>query len=206
MSNGSLLNSFEKARKRPFNQENTETDTQWDYSIDESGKLTLRFEESRSSIDWKLNFSFLRQPYRGMKPRFRVHSGFLKKYKSIRTTLFDVLAKSEYTTIEILGYSQGGALALLAHEDIWFHKPDFREGKLFTITFATPKVFGWRAPKERWHGVVRIQNGNDAVTKIPFWFLGYKHVGTPINLGSKRVWWKISLKEHLPDSYKDTME
>lgn len=205
MSNISFLEKYNKTRSKPFKQVNKETDTQWDYAI-ENGKLILRFDETRSPMDWWQNFRFLRKPYRDMKPKFRVHKGFIGKYKSIRSTLFGIIASSEYDRIEILGYSQGGALALLAHEDIWYHRPELRNNKLITIVFGCPRVVSWFAPKDRWHNVIRIQNGNDIVSKVPFSFLGYKHVGVPVTIGPERKWWKLSINDHFPKSYRESME
>src|SRR6056297_400847 len=91
MSNKSLLSNFEKTREKPFRFINKETSTEWDYFIDEHRRLVLRFDETRSPMDWWQNFRFFRKPYRDMKNRFGVHKGFLLKYKSIRKALFKSL-------------------------------------------------------------------------------------------------------------------
>lgn len=205
MSNESLSKKFEICRERPFNHVNEETDTQWDFVVSEN-LLTLRFDESRSSLDWRQNFNLLKKPYRGMKTSFRVHSGFLKKYKSIREEIHSILNTFDVDKIEILGHSQGGALALLAHEDIGYNFPKFGTPNMVTVVFGCPRVFGWFAPKDRWHNVIRIQNSNDAVTKIPFTWLGFKHVGIPINIGDKRKWYSLKVKDHLPKNYRESFE
>ena len=202
-----LYNQFILTRTKPFNQENTETDTQWDYTVD-GNNLVLRFDETRSKRDWLDNFDFLRVPYRNMKPRFRVHRGFLRKYKSIRSEIHAVITDNNIQRVQIYGFSQGGALATLAHEDIWFHFENLREGaeNLTTYVFGSPRVVSWFAPAQRWHHLFRIENGNDPVTKIPFPFFGYKHVGTPLHFGHQKRWFLFRVNDHYPNSYSDSLK
>ena len=48
---------------------------------------------------------------------------------------------------------------------------------------------------------VRVQNGNDLITKLPPAFLGYRHVGAAFNVGSIRLPFVVSKSSHLPHKY-----
>lgn len=206
MSNPALEKDFELSRQKPFTFRNYDTDTEWDSAID-GDTLILRFQETLSSTDWVDNFSTMKKPYRGMKDSFRVHSGFIRKYKSIRGDLFREIErlKGQFSIIRILGYSQGGALSILVHEDIWYNLPEYRES-VYTTVFGCPRVVSWGAPKERWKNVIRIENGNDVVTKVPFRWMLFSHVGNRLLIGAEKRWWKLSIRDHFPKSYKESME
>lgn len=164
--------------------------------------IIITFQGSTSPLDWKHNFSFWKKPYNRMSTLFFVHAGFLKMYKSVRPYIAEAVknAFEEDKLIKIRGYSQGAALALLAHEDVFFNynvHPD-------TVVFGCPRVFSIFGSKELKFSlgkVVRVENGNDIFTKIPVWF--YRHYGTVRHTGSKRQWWKISFRDHL--KYKENL-
>ena len=186
---------YEQTTKGPWTTEES-TDTQ--YRITETDDLiTIDFQGSCSGLDWLQNFSFWKKPYKNMPKVFFVHAGFLKKYKAVRDVIHGVCRKSPGKDVMIRGYSQGAALAQLCYEDIWFNFPaSMAKG----IGFGTPRVFGiwnFRALNDRLEKFLRVENGNDIVCHLPPWLFLYKHYGTKKHVGSKRHWWKYSIKDHL---------
>jgi len=170
------------------------TDTQ--YAIEEyEDKIVIKFQGSCSKLDWLQNFDFLVKPYKHMEKVFFVHRGFLKKWKAVKD---DIIPKVifKHKVIQILGYSQGGALAQLCHEYIYFHtkiQPN-------TIVFGSPRVFGfWQSKllKSRLSNVIRYENGNDIVPSLPWFWLGFKHYGKLTHIGKKQCVLRFSIKDHL---------
>ena len=178
------------------------TDTQ--YKIEEDDDtLSVIFQGSVSRLDWLYNFWFSVIPYKKMSNLFFVHAGFLKKYKSIREDVrFQALkAKSLRKKFKLLGFSQGGSLAIVAHEDIRSQLGMPVE----TIVFGASAVFsfiGGKVLRSRLENVTRVENGNDIVTKILGWLL-YKHYGKVVHIGKPRKWYKLSIKDHT--TYKENL-
>lgn len=161
-------------------------DTQYCF-LEEDGENILFFAPSNSLEDWKNNFCFWKKPYKQMKTKFYVHSGFLKCWKLIEDEILDYIKGSKMTNLTIVGWSYGGALATICTEDIWFTFPKL---KTRTITFGSPKAFskiGFKNIKERFTNMFMFKNGPDIITTLPFSFLGYNHVDSLINIGDKPI-------------------
>ena len=146
------------------------------------------FEPSDGRIDWRHNFAFFKKPYKDMEVPYRVHGGFLKCWKVVKNTFRAKLREKEWEYVVITGYSHGGALALLAHECAWFELPHMRDGRIITVAFEAPRIYGgWRIKeelKERWAGAYRITNENDIVTHMPPKWLGFSEVGKEAHVQS----------------------
>jgi len=136
---------------------------------------TLYFQCSNGKNDWRANFDAAVVPYKDMKDEFLVHRGFLRSWQSVR----DEIAALDFNTI--VGYSQGAAFALLAHEDCAFKKGY----QPVTIVFGCPRVFLHMSKevKSRFSSVVRHTSKGDIVTMVP---PGFQHVGDELVL-DKRV-------------------
>lgn len=116
-----------------------------------------------------------------------VHRGFLRCYATVREPILDYLEAhaGRDKTIRIAGYSLGGALASLAAMDVATSWLPYR--KLEVFTFASPRTGSakWaehygRQRISSW----RIANQKDPVVKVPFKFLGYRHVGVPLRFAA----------------------
>ena len=84
--------------------------------------------------------------------------------------------------LTISGYSHGGALAILAHEDFTFHGLSFVTG----YAFGAPRVV-WMPSKtvaSRFSMLTRVRMRGDLVTKLPPWMTGYRHVGSDKPFGA----------------------
>lgn len=168
----------------------------------QGNSLTITFRGSNSGQDWKTNFTYKKKviPYGNTQSKIRVHSGFLEAYKSVRNTIHDVITR-DLTQIRISGHSQGGALAVLCGVDLEYNFPD-RDYEV--IVFGAPRVGNLAFKKsynKRIFKTLRVENGNDIVTKVPFAFMGYHHVGAAVHIGSPRIPGLFSFTAHYPHEY-----
>ena len=80
------------------------------------------------------------------------------------------------------GHSYGAALAILCAVDLEYNYP-FKDYEV--IVFGCPRV-GNKAFKDSYNlrifKTLRVETRNDFITKLPFKFLGYEHVGSAIKL------------------------
>lgn len=179
-----------------------------DYCFMEEGStLYIYFEPSDGKIDWKHNFMFAKRPYKDMKEPYRVHRGFLKCWKYVEDIIIEKIKDAKFTEIIIVGYSHGGALAMLCHECCWYHRPDIREN-IWGIGFDTPRVYAGlkvrKQLKKRWKNFLVIRNHTDLVTHLPPVIFGYSHVGQMLKIGKKAKYGCI--KSHYPDKILKSLE
>ena len=202
-----------------FSQSNGQTDTE--YNIEVIGKeIYLKLQGSRSTEDWIQNFNFfvelrfhffkgrLIKPF---KTFFFTHRGIYEKWLSIKESVhkqIDPLLKQDYQ-LYIHGFSQGGGLTQIAHEDFYYYLLENKldTDKVISWAFASPMVFGWLSSKvfkSRFKNLNVVRNVNDIVPKLPGWLFGFRHYGKVIKIGR----WKLTfpwqwLREHL--SYKEKL-
>ena len=110
----------------------------------------------------------------------KVHRGFKgyvdKVFSKVEKLLTRIIKKDrdDWYDIYITGHSLGGASALICTNRL-------EENTDFVIkscyTFGGPRALGWGASKWVKTPVWRIRNNNDIVTRVPFYILGYSHVG-----------------------------
>jgi len=203
-----ILEVYDWAITGPW-YENAETDTEWKYrmcgeSYPELLEISFQgssefFKDGELQLDWKQNFNFFAKAYRTAKPTWLAHRGFIKKWKSIEKDLYFIINKYRPGRISITGFSQGAAIATLAHEAIWFKYPEYRN-RLNTVVFGSPRVLWfWNLKKirERWDHLTRFENGMDIVVGIPWWLMGFRHVGKKAKTNKKPRWPKLSVRDHL---------
>ncbi|MDR1364157.1 MAG: lipase family protein [Oscillospiraceae bacterium] len=169
------------------------------YLRKKSHTLTIAFRGSDSKKDWLMDFKFWRQvvPYGNFKSKIKMHSGFLNAYKSksVRQKIWSFIT-DDISNIFITGHSYGAALAIVCATDLEYN---FKNKDYEVILFGCPRV-GNNAFKESYNKrifkTIRIENQNDIVPKVPFKFLGYRHVGAKIHIGEKKFLGFPSFKEH----------
>lgn len=162
---------------------NEETDTQYKY-LQDGDTLYIAFQGSVSREDWRQNFSFWIQPYRDMPVRWFVHAGFIKKWKNVEDDILGIVEEKQSKNVYMYGFSQGGAIAVLAHESIIFNYPSIKE--VYTLTWGAPRViwaWNYNKIKDRFSGITRLEKTWDIIPKLPPWIFGYKHVGVGIKMG-----------------------
>lgn len=173
----------------------------------ENDLLYILFQDSDGKVDWKNNLDFPAKAYKRMnKTVWFAHRGFLKVWKEIEPYLAPYVADTSVKKIVVAGYSHGGALALLCHEYVWYHRPDLHSS-LQGYGFGAPRVF-WgiknKLLKKRWEQFTVIRNINDLVTHLPPAFLGFTHVGELLKIGKRGKYTRI--QAHYADNIAKELE
>lgn len=204
--NNRLLKLYESC----LNAKYTTVENQGDYAIKKSGHtLYLFFECSDGKEDWRNNFNFPAKPYKDMGKLWFCHRGFLKVWKSIEPYVKDAIMDETVKRIVIVGYSHGGAIAMLCHEYAWFNRPDLRDN-LVGYGFGSPRVFwGWfigKELKQRWENFHPVRNLNDIVTHVPPAIFGFRHTNEVLKIGKKgdfavRGYILACIDAHRPSNY-----
>lgn len=187
------MHKLSELYERCLNADYTHVEHDGDYAIQREGDtLYLLLEWSHGGADWINNFKFLAKPYTKaygkMKTKWRCHRGFLRVWKAIEPYVKDELLNPEVKQVIIVGYSHGAALAGIAHEYVWFHRPDLRD-HLFSYGFGAPRFYGGffvkKDLKERWKNFHPIRIIDDIVTHVPPCIFGYCHVNDVIRFGKR---------------------
>ncbi len=179
-----------------------------DYALLRRGQtLYLLFEWSKGREDWKNNLDFPAICYDDTGRKWFCHRGFLKVFKAIVPYIEETLKNTDAERVIVVGYSHGAALAALAHEYIWYHRPDLRK-ELYGYGFGCPRCL-WMPCffpriKERWENFIPLRNGGDLVTHLPPVFLGYSHVNKVLKIGQQNKYGII--KAHQPENYRTSLK
>lgn len=175
--------------------------------------LYLYFQCTHGGADWKNNLDFPAKPYSDMGIKWRCHRGFLRVWKSIKPYIKEIVADETIKGVYIVGYSHGAAIATLAHEYVWFNRPDLRD-RMKGFGFGCPRCY-WgfkvkKSLKERWENFFPIRNINDLVTHVPPCCFGFRHVNDVVTLESKELAHKYkkidSINAHYPYNYLPNIE
>jgi len=148
--------------------------------------FVIAFQKTdRHFIDWLTNFIFVlrKNPYLVSKrSKVKMHSGYANAYMNIRDGLHLDYIKNHKEKVLVIGYSQGGGLAQICALDFQY----IFNPTLEVITGGSPKVFnkaGVASFNKRVPNSIRYTYGGDLVPKLPFDFLGFKHVDTHFHFG-----------------------
>ena len=129
------------------------------------------------------------------------HRGFLKVWKSIEPYVAADILDTSITTIEVIGYSHGGAMAQLCYEYIKYNRPDV---KVTGFGFGSPRVmwgFACKAVMDRFAGFVIVRNGRDIITHLPPVFFGFRHVTRVTKVGESIG----PIIDHFPFRYRKAL-
>lgn len=196
----SLLNLYEEQLKTDYMKSGNEVEYKM---FLRDGILYIIFQGSLEKEDWKQNFRFWCTPYKDMKIKWYAHKGFVYNWKSVQDEVISnikfFLDNNKIDKIVVSGYSHGAGLATLAYECIKFN---FENMLVFGVVYGSPRVI-WEPPQliqTRFSTFIRVENPGDIVNHVPFYWMGYEHVGQLIELGHK-VYNHLTKKYHLPDSY-----
>lgn len=150
-------------------------------------RIRLLFECSNGQRDWVNNFDFPIKPYKHQENTLLYHRGFARAYNSakdiIMAELIPLMSQHKDKVVEVSGWSHGGALAVIAAEDIYYRTGE----EVSLITYGAPKVcYGQKTRKrliESCFFAVQLANNNDIVPLQPP-FLFYCHVNK-IKIGAE---------------------
>ena len=173
-----------------------------DVALEQIGDtLYIYLESSNGGEDWRNNLDFPTVPYRPMdKIAWRAHRGFVRVWKTVEDYLAPYVADPTLEGITTVGFSHGGALAVLCHEYIWYHRPDLRE-RIEGYGFGAPRVVWGIYDNEflsRWERFTVVRNIDDIVTHLPPRALGYTHVGNLLEIGEKGRYSRVDA--HRPEN------
>lgn len=177
-----------------------------DWAVWTKGKtLYIRFEGTKSIKDALMDLLAFQSKVSAFDgAAWEAHAGFKCAYYSVRDKVLDKCYEfyKKGMKIMVVGHSLGGAMALLATEDIGWH---FKQ-KVTTITYGAPRVAkdqkGIDAIKEYMTEDSRnFENGSDIVPTLPWWFAKNPmvvHIGEEKYNSWKGTWDVISgkLKYH----------
>ncbi len=185
----------------------SETDVQA-YILTEKDTVTIVFRGSNSKKDWITNFTIAHKtiPYNNSETKIRVHSGFMQAYssKNVRNIIHTFITP-EIKHIITVGHSYGAALAQLCAVDMQYNFP---ECDIESYQFGCPRIGNSaysRSYNRRVFNSFRIVNGNDAVTKVPPFLLGFRHTGIKIHIGFMNIPLILSFSNHRPSSYYENL-
>ncbi len=161
-------------------------------NIDATMYIYLECSDGRE--DWHNNLDFPAKAYKRMGvTAWYAHRGFLKVWKNIEAYIAPYASDGKLENIVTVGYSHGGALAVLCHEYIWYHRPDLR-GSIEGYGFGSPRVIWGNVSDEvaaRWEKFTVVRNVDDLVTHLPPRVLGYTHVGKMLEIGQKGTYSRV---------------
>lgn len=202
--------AFDILFKRCLNADYTHTAEGGDYAIEVDGNtLYILFEWSDGKEDWRNNFDFPAKPYKRMTEKWFCHRGFLRVWKAMRDEIEIRVAEilqqhADISEITIVGYSHGGAMALLATEDMTYLYGD--RMAVSGYGFGAPRVLWGYVPKavrERISAFVTVRNIPDIVTHLPPKAFGYRDINVK-EIGEK---WKYNpIEAHYSSSYIAELE
>ena len=176
-----LLDLFNRCLSAKY----THVEESGDYCLSKQGDtLYIYLQWSSGKEDWRNNFDFPAQPYKDMPKSWKAHRGFVRVWKAIEPYIADAVMDHDIHYIYVIGYSHGAALTVLAHEYVWFNRPDIR-ANCYSFAFEAPRVFCGRYPKElrpRWDHLMVFRTNNDIVTHVPPRIFGFRHIGALIKL------------------------
>ncbi len=166
--------------------------------------LMVVFRGSDCRLDYLTHIQFWKMtvPYSNFSSAIRMHTGFVHAYKSdgVRNIIMSYV-DGDVKKITVTGHSYGAALAVLCAVDLQYNFPD----KEYEVAlFGGPRV-GNRAFADSYNHRVfktmRVTNGNDIVTKLPFKFLGYADVGVDVHVGFPRIFGIYTFESHRLQNY-----
>lgn len=148
--------------------------------------LYVRFEGTRSFKDTLIDLLSLSSSISAFDgANWKAHTGFKLAYYSVRNKVLDKCYElfKEDMDIVVLGHSLGGAMAILAAEDIGWH---FKR-KVTLITWGAPRTArdkkGINAIKEYLKSNSKnFENGLDIIPKLPWWFAKNPY---PVHFGAQ---------------------
>ncbi len=164
--------------------------------------ITFRGTDSLKDILSDSRFFRNKLPFCNPDGRVKIHRGFLNAYMS--PGIYDRIHSyitDEIREIYICGHSLGGALSLVCGYDLFCLFP---QKKYHITVFGCPRI-GNLAFKNEFNrflpDTLRIENGNDIVTKIPPAVFGFHHVGNLRHTGKARIYGIYSIADHSVSEY-----
>jgi predicted lipase len=165
-----------------------------------------------NSIDWQYNFKYTKEKlYLNDSDYFYCHKGFKEKALSV---LDFIVHEINYTNKKVIigGHSQGGVIAQILTILLFEIYNDNKNKNIECFTCGSPKAFRKtdkrKLDKKYGSMIVNLQHGNDLVTKLPYTFLNYDHIGQIFHIGADKNHWKFwdSIIDHSLRLYQSELK
>lgn len=150
-------------------------DTQAFLAIREADKAAVLAFRGAEATKWRDLKSDLDARFYKSESGARIYRGFAKAYEQVGEQVnraAEALPKGH--ALYVTGHSLGGALATIAARAL---EATMRDALAACYTFGSPRVGGAEFGYEIRCPVYRIVNAADGVPRVPFGFMGYRHVG-----------------------------
>jgi len=172
------------------------------YTLDYEDELVIAIRGSSSISDFMNDsFCWTENFFDVNEKGCRVHAGFVEQYLSMRMNMlievFHAFSKNK-KRVTFTGHSLGGALATICGCVV---KNTLPELCVSVYTYGSPRV-GNKIFAKLFEAVdvsIRVVNGSDPVTTIPYW--GYEHVKGETLIGHKSF---TRISDHYLVSYEES--
>jgi predicted lipase len=164
------------------------------------------------SKDWIENLKFFKKSLTYNSTKIKAHTGFVEEYELLRKDIFDAIYREPPKTIQLVGFSQGSAVATLAMRDIMYNLPTIACHGTF---YASPRVYDKRGAEEFCDAVmsnkrstaIRCSWAGDPVTGLPPWIFGFKHISGEVVIGGdKHPLIRMDVHAHNQKKYLEELE
>lgn len=178
-----------------------QTDVFFNY-LNETNTLHISYEESHGDKDWEVDFDAMpslkslvsgkiSKYFNDAKDFVFIHRGYLKGHLLIREKVISEIEKYKPENIRITGYSYGGPMASLMHEEL-ISSGKYDDDHLDTLTFGCVS-FLWkpfsRKFKNKCKHIKNVSIGTDVAIELPR-LVGYTMVGERIKLDNNSSFFK----------------
>ena len=193
---------------------NTETENVLYYNKKKNA-IIVSFRGTSSKSDVLTDLKVF--PSKAFGRNFRVHSGFLKAYldtlknDGLAEKVVRAIVETKADKLVFTGHSLGGALAMIAYLD-FFEALKSLSVSSRVITFGQPRLLYGKARKNEFvvksnlgEYALRIINGRDLVSKLPPFWMGYRHSGKVLQLPSRK-YDMFGILAHTSDNYNKSLE
>jgi triacylglycerol lipase len=127
--------------------------------------VAFRGTEPKEFSDIKADLNAVH--YQGFHKGFYIE--YLKNSEAIEAQVDELLKKKE-RPVYVCGHSLGGGIAT-----IFSHNNRHIVTELYT--YGSPRAITWWKAEDFTTKHYRFRNNNDVVPTVPFWIMGFKHVG-----------------------------
>jgi len=144
---------------------------------------TFVFEHTNEPRDWVTNFFACTKKVRLMGKEIYFHRGYYLAAKR----LLDRFSHGNTAKMFLSGYSMGAGVASIFAILYAAENPGC---EVVCVAMEGANYFSGKVEIENLD-IINVENGNDTVTKVPWWLGKY---GEVINIGEKRRWCKTGIK------------
>lgn len=169
-----------------------------------NGQTIFMVLGSNDFKDWVQNFMFRTRvvPYNGNNKKLKVHNGFYKAYYSIRSKIQMYVKHNDIKSVIVMGQSHGAAVATLMALDIQYNFPETEVACMLTGSPRVGNKVFVESYNRRVPNTMLFRYGNDPVARIPFKFMGYKHVSKEIAINKTKKFKFMAVKDHMLNKTK----